>query len=50
MSFVFGLMAVIAFGAFGIQASRRNGHGMVYAAVVCAIWVLLFFWWTGAFA
>lgn len=48
MTFVFALMAVLAFVAFGYHASRRNGHGMVYAATMLAVWIALFLWWTGA--
>ena len=41
-------MAVLSFMGFAVQARRRNGHGMVYAATVFAAWVALLAWWTGA--
>lgn len=47
MATVFIVMALIAFVGFGIQAALRNGHGMIYAAVLFVIWVALFLWWTG---
>lgn len=47
MAFFFGFMAIVAFIAFNFHASRRNGHGMVYAAVIFAIWIAALLWWIG---
>lgn len=48
MTYVFALMAILAFIGFAIQARRRNGHGMVYAATVFVFWIAVLAWWTGA--
>lgn len=44
MEYVFYFMAFISFLGFYSQANRRNGHGMVYAAVLFAVWVGLGLW------
>lgn len=50
VTFVFAFMAVLAFVGFGFHARHRNGHGMIYAATMAAVWIALLFWWNGAFA
>lgn len=47
MSWLFLAVAILAFLAFAYHAAKRNGHGMVYAAVVLGIWIAAFLWWTG---
>lgn len=46
--YVFFLLAICAFVGFGIQSLRKSGHGMVYAAVLCLIWLTAAAWWDGA--
>lgn len=48
MTYVFGLMAIVAFAGFGLNALSRNGHGMVYSAVVFAVWLAALLWSIGA--
>lgn len=49
MIWLFVIMAVVAFVAFGYHAARRDGHGMVYAAVICLVWIAAALWWSGMF-
>jgi len=45
--YVFFLLAICAFIGFGIQSLRQNGHGMIYSAVVCLIWLAAAAYWDG---
>lgn len=44
-----GIMAALSFIGFAAQAILRNGHGMVYAAVMCGVWTAAACWAAGAF-
>jgi hypothetical protein len=46
-TWVFYLLSAVAFVGFFIQSYLRNGHGMVYSAVICAIWILTALWYSG---
>ena len=49
MTWLFIILAVIAFVGFGLHADRRNGYGMVCAAALIALWVVAALWWSGRF-
>jgi len=50
MTIFFLLLAAIAFIGFGIQAARKNGHGMVYSAIICLFWIVAALYWSGRIA
>lgn len=47
MFYVFILLAISAFIGFFLQSRKKNGHGMVYAAVICLIWLAAAAYWDG---
>ena len=47
-TYLFIVMAIVALCGMCVHANRRNGHGMVYAAIVVAIWSALAVWTSGS--
>jgi hypothetical protein len=39
----------LSFLGFFLQSARRNGHGMVYAAILFTIWAAIIYWYQGGF-
>ena len=48
LTLVFIVLALAAFLGFAINSGRRNGHGMMYSAVMALIWLAAAFWSAGA--
>lgn len=47
MTYVFCLLAAVAFTGVFINSRRKNGHGMAYSAVMVIIWIAAALWWSG---
>ncbi len=47
MAYLFIILALLAFCGFAFNAAGRNGHGMVYSAMIAGVWILAALWWTG---
>ncbi len=47
MTYVFILLAVVAWVGFCLQAQRNNFAGCVCSVTMCAIWIAAALWWSG---